>query len=185
MTEAAAASGDKRRRVPSRRMKRLLYLLPLILIACDGAVDRQALCPEFFEPYPDMISGQARSSRNAEYLDAMALYSQGDHAEAAKGLQAFVSAHRDAPRSALLYLAMSQLATGNPYDAELTLDKLEQSHMRDFSDQCEWYTVLCWLCSEQWDRALTGAQAIATAQRHTYKQQAARLAERLERAVKE
>ena len=59
------------------------------------------------------------------------------------------------------------LALGEPYEAELQLDHLEtQQHMQDSRTKCEWYTVLCWLCSDQHARALEGAQAIAANRTH-------------------
>lgn len=164
----------------SRSMNRALYLLPFLLLSCDRPVEREALCKQHFTPYPDMISGQVRDARNSPYLDAMAHYAEGDYEAAAIMLQHFIEERREAPKSALIYLASCHLAIGNPFEAELALDKLENSTERGFADQCEWYTTLCWLCSGQWERARSGAEAIAGEPQHTYKHKAALLAEELE-----
>lgn len=133
------------------------------------------MCERSFEPYEDLISGQSRTSANAEYVDAMALYSKKEFAAAIEGLEGYLQ-RRGAAKSAHLYLACCYLAAGKPYDAELQIDMLENSNITDFRDQCEWYTVLCWLCSDQLDRARDGANAIANGGRHTYTVQAKELA---------
>lgn len=142
--------------------------------ACGPGNSKTNACQRHFKPYQDLISGQARNPRNGPYLDAMAHYSAGDFASAATGLETYLQ-QRSAARSANIYLACSYLALGRPYDAELRIDMLENSHEQNFADQCAWYTVLCWLCSGQVERARTGAQSIAQAPRHTYKADAARL----------
>lgn len=172
-------------RVLLRDMNRTLLLLPLLFASCAGRVDTDSLCTEHFRPYPDMISGQARNAKNSAYVDAMTRYKAGDYAEAGDMLQAYLAERRDASKSAYMYLASCQLATGKPYEAELTLDRLEHSTEQGFSDQCEWYTVLCWLCSGQQDRALGGARLVASQERHTYKKQAVRLVEELAQAEAE
>jgi hypothetical protein len=48
------------------------------------------------------------------------------------------------------------------------------------SDQTEWYTLLCWVCTEQHDRAVTEARRIAEAGRHTYQREARELLKMLE-----
>jgi hypothetical protein len=154
----------------------------LLFIACGTTTDRAKLCSDFFEPYADLISGQLSDGRNEGYLAAMAHYREGRYAEAEAGLSAYMESRRDFQKSAYLYLAVSQLALGRPFDAELTIDKLEHSSVKGFADQCAWYTVLCLVCSEQWSRGLAEAQAIAASPRHTYRKQAAELAKRLERA---
>lgn len=163
-------------------MNRTLLIVPFLIVSCTAPVDRDSLCTEHFRPYPDMITGQARNARNSAFLDAMSRYEAGDFASAEALLQAYLDERRDAPKSAFLYLACCHLATGEPYEAELALDRLENSTERGFSDQCEWYTVLCWLCSGQYERALSGARTIAAEARHTYKKQAERLAGELAQA---
>lgn len=166
-------------------MNRYCYVLPVLLLvgSCrQQPVDRTTLCKDTFEPYADLISGQVPNHRNDLYLEAMAHYGAGRYTEAAAGLERYISERKNHPKSAYLYLAMCHLANGRPYDAELAIDKLEHSNVKDFSDQCAWYTVICWLCSEQWARALEGARAIAASGRHTYKKQAEILVDRLERA---
>lgn len=157
-------------------------LLTVLLASCGSGGDRSRLCADSFEPYVDLVSTQNGDERSADYIAAMTHYSAGRYAEAELGLKAYIDSRRDFQKGAHLYLAISQLANGKPYDAELSLDKLRHSTVKGFADQCGWYTVLCWLCSEQWPRALEGAKAIAATQRHTYRKQAAALAERLERA---
>ncbi|MBK8500395.1 MAG: hypothetical protein IPL52_16640 [Flavobacteriales bacterium] len=146
--------------------------------ACESANSDASTCQRHFVPYQDLISGQARNARNGAYLDAMAHYSAGEFAAAATGLESYLE-QRGAARSANIYLACSYLALGRPYDAELRIDRLENSHEQNFADQCAWYTVLCWLCSDQIERARTGAQSIAQAPRHTYKAEAKRLLDEL------
>jgi predicted Zn-dependent protease len=120
-----------------------------------------------------------RTAKNAELLDAMAKYRVGDFAGAEELLKAYV--RRPASKDiALIYLASAQLAQGRPYDAELQLDHLEASKLKDMSDQTEWYTLLCWVCSEQHDRAVTEARRIAEAGRHTYQREAQELLKMLE-----
>ncbi len=155
-------------------------VLALTLASCGTGTDGGQLCQEFFEPYADLVSDRAEDHRNRGYVEAMRAYREGRYEEAEQGLQAYIDSRRDFHKGAYLYLAVSQLANGKPYDAELSIDKLEHSSVKGFADQCGWYTVLCWLCSEQWARALEGARAIADAPRHAYKKQAAALVKRLE-----
>lgn len=156
----------------------LLAIWFALLSSCNSEPKGGTLCDRTFQPYMDFVSGQARTNRNGEYVDAMGLYSAGEYAQAVDGLKRYL-AHRDAAKGAWLYLACSQLAIGRPFDAELSLDRLENSNEKGFTDQCEWYTVLCWLCSDQRARALSGARAIAAKQQHTYKAQAEQLVEEL------
>ena len=88
-------------------------------------------------------------------------------------LKVFVQ-KRNSDRSAQLYLACSYLALNKPYDAELALDHVENGGLGQFRDEVEWYTVVCWVCSDQLDRARIGAKKIAD-RKHTYQQQAADL----------
>ncbi|MFZ1691759.1 MAG: hypothetical protein WAT74_01065 [Flavobacteriales bacterium] len=148
------------------------------LAACRGPQDND-LCASSFTPYQDLVSDRARTSRNATYLDAMALYAQGDFEGAASGLVSYLS-EPGSDKRAYLYLAVSQLAIGKPYEAELSIDQLKAAPVPGYKDPCEWYTVLCWLCSEQHGRALEGARRIAQGP-HAFKREAQRLVERLEK----
>lgn len=160
-----------------RAMSRSLLVFLLLLCAC-GNGDGE-LCERFFEPYPDMVSGRVRSQDNAALLDVMSLYAQRDYAQAASGLEIYLK-RRDADKLARLYLASCYIALDRPFDAELQLDHLEHSTLKEaFRDQCEWYTVVCWLCSDQPDRALEGARTIANAPRHTYRKEATELVKSL------
>jgi predicted Zn-dependent protease len=154
----------------------LLFGGVLALASCTGD---QATCERFLEPYPDLISGRQRTTKNAPYLDAMAHYAAGRYAEAIPLLRSYLQ-QRDSHDAAYLYLACSLLEQGEPFEAELELDHLERSHLKDFRDQTEWYTVLCWLCSDQRDRALEGAKGISAQPRHTYAAQARQLVEALQ-----
>lgn len=154
----------------------LLFGGVLALASCSGD---QATCERFLEPYPDLISGRQRTAKNAPYLDAMAHYAAGRYAEAIPLLRSYLQ-QRDSHDAAYLYLACSLLEQGEPFEAELELDHLERSHLKDFRDQTEWYTVLCWLCSDQRDRALEGAKGISGQPRHTYAAQARALVEALQ-----
>lgn len=158
-----------------RTMRGLGFLVLLLLSACVEGGRGADLCDRTFTPYPDVVSGRLRTKDNAALMDAMALYAQKDFAGAAEGLEAYLR-RRDAERNARLYLACSYLALERPFDAELQLDRLEQSPQKaDFKEQCEWYTVVCWLCSDQKDRAAEGARAITQVKRHTYAVEAAAL----------
>lgn len=150
-------------------MSRFLSIITVLMFlgACSPPSEKVSLCDRTFLPYVDLISGQARTKENATYLDAMDAYGKGDYGTAAALLNTYL-ADRTAARSAYMYLACSYIALGKPYDAELQLDHLENSNLKDFKDQCEWYTVVCWVCSDQLPRALSGARAIADAKQHTY-----------------
>ncbi|MFN6117566.1 MAG: tetratricopeptide repeat protein [Flavobacteriales bacterium] len=163
----------------SFRIRPAFVLLLTALLVGSGCGSTGTTCDRFFEPYPDLITGRVRTAKSAEYLDAMAHYREGRYAEAAPLLRSYLNA-RDAHDGAHLYLACCLLATGEPFEAELELDHLERSHLKDFRDQTEWYTVICWLCSDQRDRALEGAQGIAAKPRHTYAKEAEALVKALQ-----
>ncbi|MBK9273480.1 MAG: hypothetical protein IPM49_02935 [Flavobacteriales bacterium] len=149
-------------------MRSLALPLLLLLAGCTGPED---LCTRHYEPFPDLIGGRARTDANAALLDAMARYNAGDHAAAIPVLEAEL---RDTPNEEQIrmLLASALLGAGKPYDAELQLDFIETSARNDYDEAAAWYTVLCWLCSGQHDRALEGARAIAARPRHSYKRQA-------------
>ena len=141
---------------------------------CGDRGPSGSLCERTFVPYVDLISGQLRTPENAIYLDGMEAYSKGDHGTAAALLTTYLN-DKAAAKSARIYLACSYLALGKAYDAELQIDHLENSSVNDFRDQCEWYTVVCWVCSDQLPRALVGARNIVDAQHHTYNLEAREL----------
>ena len=151
--------------------------LVLLFVGCGEQEAEGDLCDRYFEPYPDMITGRDAPKDHRIYVRAMELYQQGDHAQAADSLSQYIR-QRGFERSAHLYLAMCHLAMDKPYEAELQLDHLENSSVSGFRDQTEWYTVLCWVCSGQLERALPEVRRIAGST-HTYKEQAARLADEL------
>ena len=150
-------------------------LVVLIQLACGKS---GASCDAFFEPYPDMISERPRTPENASLLDAMAAYSDHEFATAADLLAKELKAAQNMEQIRM-YLASCYLATGRPFDAELQLDFVENARQNNYAEAAEWYTVLCWLCSDQRDRALDGAHAIANKERHSYKHEAAELAKAL------
>ena len=156
----------------------LLLLAAFLLVRC-GRQTHGDPCAAFFSPYPDHYSTTERTPHNAAFLDAMALYRTGEHTKAVEALSAYVGAKGSNP-IALLYLANSLLAVGEPFEAELQLDHLERSRLKGTTDENEWYTLLCWVCSGQLDRALPEAKRIAAQGRHTYADQAQALAEALE-----
>lgn len=158
--------------------------LPLILLlvgltGCDPTPAGD-LCSRTFDPYPDMISGRVRTNLNGTYLDAMAKYAEEDFVGARDGLKAYIH-EKGFEKNAHMYLACAYLATGEPFEAELQLDHLEKANTLQFKDQTEWYTVVCWLCSDQKDRALEGAKKISSAKAHAYKAEAAQLVKALEK----
>ncbi len=157
-------------------MRHPALLLPLLaLAACSEPSDP---CARHYEPFPDLISGRARTEKNAALLDAMERYSAGDLAAAIPVLEAEL---RSAPNQeqVRMLLASALLGTGHPYDAELQLDFIEHSARNDYDEAAAWYTVLCWLCSGQQDRALDGARTIAARPRHAFKSRAEQLVEDL------
>lgn len=157
-----------------------LVALAAVPMGCGTGSGSSSLCSSTFQPYPDIITGRVVRELHRPFLDGMEAYSQGDHEEAAKQLQAYVD-QLQYNKAAHLYLANSYLALGKPFEAELQLDHLENSNLKDYVDQTEWYTVVCWVCSDQLDRALTRAQKIATGRRHTYKSEAQQLVAKLEK----
>ncbi len=149
----------------------------LLVHACSGPATDP--CATFFTPYPDLYSSTERNANNARFLDALAPYQAKDYAAAATSLEAYVRITGANPM-ARLYLASSLLAIGKPYDAEMHLDVFERSRLKEAGDEAEWFTLLCWVCSGQKDRALPEARRIAAQKLHTYREQAAALAKALE-----
>lgn len=147
--------------------------LILLLSGCGGP-DQEDLCEAVFQPYPDMISERARTTLNGTYLDGMALYAAGDYAGARDSIERFLRIQR-ADLTGYVYLASAYLALGDPYKAELQLDHLERGNNLHYDDQISWYTVVCWVCSGQLDRARVGATRIAEGPSHTYRADAKRL----------
>ena len=160
-------------------MFRSLFLSSLIfLAACGGNDGGGDPCDRYFEPYPALV--HTNDPVHQKFSDAMALYNEGQYRQAAD-LLAEYTAMRGSKKQAHLYLAMCLIATDRPFEAELQLDHLENSNISGFSDQTEWYTLICWVCSDQQDRALAEAERIAARPRHTYKKEAAQLAEALKK----
>lgn len=148
-----------------------------ILGSCGSSTS--SLCESTFEPFPDLISGRVISKTNRQFLAGMEAYRNGDLRTAADSLHAYVRMP-GFNKTAHLYLANAYIGIGQPYDAELQLDHLRNSPQQLYRDECEWYTVVCWVCSDQADRALEGARRIADGRKHTYQEQARRLVKRLE-----
>jgi hypothetical protein len=160
-----------------------LLALVVLMVGC-GQKDQSAdLCERTFVPYPDLISGRVIMKSHTTFLHAMEAYSKEDYAMAADSLSIYLRS-RQANKAAHLYLANAYLALGKPFDAELQLDHLENSFLNDYRDQWEWYTVVCWACSGQLDRALSGARDLTKGRRHTYKAEAERLIADIERMAK-
>ncbi|MEZ4740128.1 MAG: hypothetical protein R2818_12440 [Flavobacteriales bacterium] len=154
-------------------------LFPLLFVACAGPSGSDAdACSRYFVPYEDHVSQRERNTLNNDYMDAMALYRKADYAGARDGLVQYLS-RKGGEKSAYMYLACCYLALGEPFEAELQLDHLERSSTLQYSDQVEWYTVLCWLCSDQLPRARKGAEVIAGKKAHTYRAEAIRLMKEL------
>ncbi len=151
----------------------------LIALSCTSS-DPAALCDRFFTPYPDHVSQRPRTARNADLLDAMALYSNKEYKQAIIGFQRAVD--RDSRNmAARLYLVNSLLAEGDPYKAEMHLDFMENDKDRSYSDQVDWYNALCWLCEGNTERATKQAQWIAS-RPHTYRREASKLAKALKKS---
>lgn len=155
-------------------MRSHFVFLLVVVSACGEKGPSGTLCERTFQPYSDLTAGRARTKANANYLEAMALYAQRDYAGAKDGLKTFLAEQRD-DQSAYVYLACCHLALGEPYAAELQLDHLQRSNTLQFDDQIDWYTVVCWVCSDQLERARTGAEHIAISKAHTYSKDAATL----------
>lgn len=158
-------------------MRRLApFALALIAFSCTSK-DPASLCKRFYTPYPDLLSQRARTTANADLLDAMALYSNKDYPGAITGLQRVID-HDAYNLNARMYMASAQLAAGDPYKAEMHLDFMENYKDRSFSDQVEWYNALCWLC--EGDTAKARKQAVWIASRpQTYRKEAQELADAL------
>jgi thioredoxin-like negative regulator of GroEL len=152
----------------------LLILVAAGLFACT----KKDLCERFFEPYPDIIGEREATPKNQILMSAMAAYKAGDFTMARDGFQRVIDENYN-DQAARVYLVSCLLALKDPYKAEMHLDFLERTHDRAFQDQVDWYNALCWVCSSQTERALKQAQWIAAKPAHTYKQQAAELAEAL------
>lgn len=159
------------------RWKLPVFVL-LLLCGCSERGDSD-LCERVFVPYPDMISQRTRTHLNSTYLDGMAMYSAGDFAGARDSIEKFIRVQR-ADLTGYMYLACSYLALGDPYRAELQLDHLSKRDILHYDDQIEWYTVVCWVCSGQLDRARTGAERIVAKKVHTYSKEAGKLLNELQ-----
>ncbi|MFT3885636.1 MAG: hypothetical protein QM724_09460 [Flavobacteriales bacterium] len=151
-------------------------LLAIVLVAC-GTSDKD-LCTRFYKPYPDYVSGRPSTLRNRMLGAAMAHYNQGDYKQAAEGFRAVVDLDEH-DLTARLYLVSALLGAGEPYKAEMHLDRMETASDQSFRDQVEWYNALCWLCSGQLPRALQQARWIASKPAHTYHDEAVALADAL------
>ena len=158
--------------------KSFLPLLLLLLGACNGK-DPASLCEKFYKPYPDMVSDRARTPDNSTFLDAMALYNDGDYAGAVTGLDRAIA--RDPGNSAMrMYLVSANLGAGDAYKAEMHIDFLENQADKSYRDQVDWYNALCWLCEGDTARADKQAHYIMS-KPHTYKKEAQALVEALKK----
>lgn len=63
-------------------------LLAGLLMGC-GNTDKD-LCEDFFEPYPDLITGRVVMETNRPFLDAMQAYRKGDHAAVVDTLESYI-----------------------------------------------------------------------------------------------
>lgn len=157
-------------------------LLPFILAAFLAACsDHTPPCVRFFEPYPDLNPARAHTARNVKLVEAMELYRRNDLSAAATTLEGYLANDPEEESTGHFYLANCYLALGRPYDAERELDRVESDRLRPFQDEVEWYNTLCLVCSDQHDRALALARAIAAQPQHAYKAQADALVNALER----
>ena len=156
----------------------LFFLMALAFSGCDQA-PRKADCSSFFTPYPDMVSEQFRTEKNAKLVDGMGHYAKGEYVPAIELISAYLDRQPD-DATARFFLANSLLADGRPFDAELELDRLERLKDKPFRDEIEWYNVMCLLCSDQPERALELARDLAARSRHTYKTEAMELVKALE-----
>lgn len=145
-----------------------------LLLATACGTSPEAACEIYFTPYTDLVSQRVRTIHNDAFVDGMQFYARQDYAGAIPLLEEFAG-RSNTDKSVHLYLACCYLATGRPYDAELQIDLLERGNLTQFLDEADWYTVLCWLCSGQMERARDGARRIAEGGKHTYKPQAAAL----------
>lgn len=158
-------------------LRSISFLLVTILFvglwSCTTPSLEGDLCQRTFTPYPDLNPQRVENRGNELFVEGMVAYNAKDYAGAVEKLKPFVQ-KRNSDRSAQLYLACSYLALNKPYDAELALDHVENGNLKQFRDEAEWFTVVCWVCSDQLDRARIGAKKIAD-RKHTYQKQAADL----------
>lgn len=152
-----------------RSYRILLAFANIALTACGPEVPA---CQRFFAPYPDLNPSRARTVRNGDLVDAMALYARNDHAAAAKVLERYLAGDPESESTGHFYLANCYLALGRPYDAERELDFVERDRLRPFQDEVDWYNLLCMVCSGQHERALERARSIAAQARHAYRTKA-------------
>ena len=146
------------------------WLFFLFLVSGCGAVDT-TLCKQFYKPYPDYVGQRQRTRQNAQLIDAMTLYNQGDLSGASVELRKVIDKEPQ-NYAARMYLVSALLGSGEPYKAEMHLDFLERQGGAGFMDQVDWYNAVCWLCSGQYERAMHQAMKIDQARAHTYKAEA-------------
>ena len=160
-------------------MRKSFLSFSLVVLAACGSKDPASLCEKFYKPYPDMVTDRARTPDNGAFLDAMALYNEGDYAGAIPGLERAIG--RDPGNSAIrMYLVSANLGAGDAYKAEMHIDFLENQADRSYMDQADWFNALCWLCEGDTARADKQAHYIL-ARPHTYKKQAQELIDALKK----
>lgn len=160
-------------------MRKSLFILILLVLSACGSKDPASLCEKFYTPYPDMVTDRARTPDNGPFLDAMALYNDGDYAGAITGLDRAIA--RDPGNSAIrMYLVSANLGAGDAYKAEMHIDFLENQSDKSYRDQVDWFNALCWLCEGDTARADKQAHYILS-RPHTYKKQAQELVDALKK----
>ena len=144
-----------------------IWLAPLLfLTACMG--EREDLCKKYELIYPDHISGRIETARNMNLLKGAEAYSAKNYELAITYFTKHADIYKTRP-AAYLYKAVSQLQLGMPFDAERTLDAIEDLPDKSFSDQVDYYNVLCLICSGQPERALETAKKVSAKARHSYR----------------
>lgn len=138
---------------------KLRYLIPLAIAATislflifrpAGKVDNQKLFEQYFEPYPDAITGR---NNEAKIEKAMLLYASGQYAKAIVSFQELAPSD-----TTLFYSSICYLALEKSQEAIDGFNKIEVSSI--FYDQSFWYKGLSFLLLEQPDSVLASFKNI-------------------------
>lgn len=156
--------------------------LSLLLFATACGTTQEDLCDKYQVLYPDLVSGRVETRRNTNLVKGVAAYSAGNYELAISHLTAHSDIYLREP-SAYIYKAVSQLELGKPYDAELTLDKLEGLPDKSYADQIDYYNLVCLICSGQTERALEAAKKITEKPHHSYLREAQSMVKDLAKAL--
>lgn len=150
---------------------KFLIVASLCLVLGCGERDTVDLCAKYSLVYPDIISGREETVRNKELMAGMQDYNKKDYTKAIAHFDKHLATFPK-EAAAYLYKASSELQLQEPFKAELTLDHLERLPDPAFTDQMDYYNLMCLICSAQYERAQLLAERISNGRVHTYSEQA-------------